>query len=68
MKKLKLILPAVSAVLGLLVAIAPYSFAKVCAMPKMHCHAVTAPTELVLGILILLVSIVQIVTGLKSKA
>ena len=68
MKNLKLILSSVTAVLGLLAAIAPYSFAKVCTMPKMHCHAVTAPTEFVFGILILLISIVQIVTSLKNKA
>ena len=56
MKKLTLILSSLVAVLGLLSALAPYTFAKVCAMPTMHCHAVTAPTEFVLGILVFLIS------------
>lgn len=56
MKKLTLILSSLVAVLGLLSALAPYTFAKVCAMPTMHCHAVTAPTEFVLGILVSLIS------------
>ncbi|WP_294429428.1 DUF4418 family protein [uncultured Treponema sp.] len=59
MKKLNLILASVSALFGLLVALAPYTFAKVCSMPKMHCHAVTAPTEFVLGILIFAFSAFQ---------
>ena len=59
MKKLNLILASVSALFGLLVALAPYTFAKVCSMPKMHCHAVTAPTEFVLGILIFAFSVFQ---------
>jgi len=56
MKNLSLILSSLVAVLGLLSALAPYTFAKVCAMPTMHCHAVTAPTEFVLGILVFLIS------------
>lgn len=56
MKNLNIVLSAVTALLGLLVGIAPYTFAKVCSMPKMHCHAVTAPTVLVFGILIFVIS------------
>ena len=67
MKNVKLILSSLTAVFGLLAALAPYTFAKVCAMEKMHCHAVTAPTEFVLGILILAVSLSQIALIVKQK-
>ena len=59
MKNLNIILSAVVAVLGLLVGIAPYTFAKVCQMSSMHCKAVTAPTVLVFGIVIFVVSAFQ---------
>ncbi|MBB5225997.1 DUF4418 family protein [Treponema ruminis] len=67
MKNLNIVLSAVTALLGLLVGIAPYTFAKVCTMPKMHCHAVTAPTVLVFGILIFLISAFQLVTLWKKR-
>lgn len=67
MKNLNIILASVTAIFGLLVALAPYTFAKVCTMPKMHCHAVTAPTELVLGILIFAISAFQAVTLWKKR-
>ena len=67
MKKLNIILASVTALLGLLVALAPYTFAKVCSMPKMHCHAVTAPTELVLGILIFVISAFHAVSLWKKQ-
>lgn len=67
MKNLNIVLSAVTALLGLLVGIAPYTFAKVCTMPKMHCHAVTAPTVLVFGILIFLISVFQLVTLWKKR-
>ena len=67
MKKLNLILSLLTALFGLLVAIAPYTFAKVCEMPKMHCHAVTAPTVLVFGILIFVISAFQSVILWKKR-
>ena len=67
MKNLSIILSSAAAVFGLLVATAPYTFAKVCDMPKMHCHAVTAPTELVFGVLIFVVSAVQTVILWKKR-
>ena len=67
MKKISIILSSLTAVLGLLVGIAPYTFAKVCDMPKMHCHAVTAPTVLVFGILIFVISSVQTILLWKKK-
>ena len=59
MKNLSIILSSLTALLGLLVGIAPYTFAKVCGMASMHCHKVTAPTVLVFGILIFVLSLVQ---------
>ena len=56
MKNLNIILSGLSALLGLIVGIAPYTFAKVCGMANMHCHKVTAPTVLVFGILIFVIS------------
>ncbi|MBQ4378358.1 MAG: DUF4418 family protein [Treponema sp.] len=67
MKNLNIILSAVTGLLGLLVGIAPYTFAKVCAMEKMHCHAVTAPTVLVFGILIFVISAVQTILLWKKR-
>lgn len=67
MKNVNIILSAVTGLLGLLVGIAPYTFAKVCAMEKMHCHAVTAPTVLVFGILIFVISAVQTVILWKKR-
>ena len=67
MKILNIVFSAVTAVLGLLSGIAPYTFAKVCSMPKMHCHAVTAPTVLVFGILIFAISAVQTVLLWKRR-
>ena len=67
MKNLNIVFSAVTAVLGLLSGIAPYTFAKVCSMPKMHCHAVTAPTVLVFGILIFAISAIQLVTLWKKR-
>ena len=67
MKNLSLILSSLVAVLGLLSALAPYTFAKVCAMPTMHCHAVTAPTEFVLGILVFLISAFNAVLVWKKR-
>ena len=67
MKNLSLILSSLVAVLGLLSALAPYTFAKVCAMPAMHCHAVTAPTEFVLGILVFLISAFNAVLVWKKR-
>jgi hypothetical protein len=59
MKYINIILSTITALLGLIVGIAPYTFAKVCAMASMHCHKVTAPTVLVLGILIFVISTIQ---------
>ena len=67
MKHLNVILSFLTAVLGILVGIAPYTFAKVCAMEKMHCHAVTAPTVLVFGIIIFVISLVQAVISWKKR-
>ena len=67
MKNINIILSSLTALLGLLIGIAPYTFAKVCAMASMHCHKVTAPTVLVFGILILVVSAVQTVTLWKKR-
>lgn len=67
MKNVNIILSAVTGLLGLLVGIAPYTFAKVCAMEKMHCHAVTAPTVLVFGILIFVISAVQTILLWKKR-
>ena len=59
MKYINIILSTITALLGLIVGIAPYTFAKVCAMASMHCHKVTAPTVLVFGILIFVLSTIQ---------
>ena len=59
MKYINIILSSLTSLLGLIVAIAPYTFAKVCAMANMHCHKVTAPTVLVFGILIFVLSTIQ---------
>ena len=67
MKNLNIILSGITAVLGLLVGIAPYTFAKVCGMASMHCHKVTAPTVLVFGILIFVISAVQTVILWKKR-
>lgn len=67
MKNINIILSGLSAVLGLIVGIAPYTFAKVCSMASMHCHKVTAPTVLVFGILIFVVSAVQTVILWKKR-
>ena len=67
MKNLNIILSSLTAVLGLLVGIAPYTFAKVCGMANMHCHKVTAPTVLVFVILIFVVSAAQAVILWKKK-
>ena len=39
----------------------------VCGMPSMHCHSVTQPTLIVLGILLLAVSAVDTVLSLRSR-
>lgn len=67
MKNLNIILSGITAILGILVAIAPYTFAKVCAMPSMHCHKVTAPAVLVFGILIFVISAVQAIILWKKR-
>lgn len=67
MKNLNIILSSLTAVLGILVGIAPYTFAKVCGMASMHCHKVTAPTVLVFGILIFVISAVQAITLWKKR-
>lgn len=67
MNKIVLVLSAVSAVLGLLVAIAPLTFAHVCPNPMMHCHAVTRPTEFVLGMLVFAVSAVQVAVQWRRR-
>ena len=67
MKNIKVVLSGLTALLGLLVGIAPYTFAKVCAMANMHCHKVTAPTVLVFGILIFVISAVQTVILWKKR-
>ena len=59
MKYINIILSTITALLGLIVGIAPYTFAKVCGMANMHCHKVTAPTVLVFGILIFVLSTIQ---------
>ena len=67
MKNINIILSSLTALLGLLVGIAPYTFAKVCGMASMHCHKVTAPTVLVFGILIFVISAVQTVILWKKR-
>lgn len=67
MKNINIILSGLSAVLGLIVGIAPYTFAKVCSMASMHCHKVTAPVVLVFGILIFVISAVQTVILWKKR-
>lgn len=67
MKNIKVVLSALTAVLGILVGIAPYTFAKVCGMASMHCHKVTAPTVLVFGILIFVISVIQTVLLWKKQ-
>ena len=49
------------AILGILTAIAPHTFAKVCGKATMHCHEVTQPTLIVLSILIILATLIQTV-------
>ena len=67
MKNIRIVLSVVTALLGLLVGIAPYTFAKVCGMANMHCHAVTAPTVLVFGILIFVISSAETVLLWKKR-
>ena len=67
MKNINIILSGITAVLGLLVGIAPYTFAKVCGMASMHCHKVTAPTVLVFGIVIFVISAAQTILLWKKR-
>ena len=67
MKNINIILSSLTALLGLLVGIAPYTFATVCGMANMHCHKVTAPTVLVFGIVIFVVSAAQTVILWKKR-
>lgn len=67
MKNISIILSSLTAVLGILVGIAPYTFAKVCGMATMHCHKVTAPTVLVFGILIFVISAAQTIVLWKKR-
>ena len=67
MKNISIILSSLTAVLGILVGIAPYTFAKVCGMANMHCHKVTAPTVLVFGILIFVISAAQTIILWKKR-
>lgn len=67
MKNISIILSSLTAVLGILVGIAPYTFAKVCGMASMHCHKVTAPTVLVFGIVIFVISAAQTIILWKKR-
>jgi len=67
MKNINVILSGITSILGLLVGIAPYTFAKVCGMASMHCHKVTAPTVLVFGILIFVISAANTITLWKKR-
>ncbi len=67
MKNISIILSSLTAVLGILVGIAPYTFAKVCGMASMHCRQVTAPTVLVFGILIFVISAAQTIVLWKKR-
>ncbi|MBR6215386.1 MAG: DUF4418 family protein [Spirochaetaceae bacterium] len=67
MKNISIILSGLTAVLGILVGIAPYTFAKVCGMANMHCHKVTAPTVLVFGIVIFVISAAQTIILWKKR-
>ena len=67
MKNINIILSGLSALLGLIVGIAPYTFAKVCGMANMHCHKVTAPTVLVFGILIFVISVANTIVLWKKR-
>ncbi|MCR5062806.1 MAG: DUF4418 family protein [Treponema sp.] len=67
MKKINIILSALTGLLGILVGIAPYTFAKVCKMASMHCHKVTAPTVLVFGILIFVISLINTIVLWKKR-
>ena len=67
MKNLNIILSGLNALLGLIVGIAPYTFAKVCGMANMHCHKVTAPTVLVFGILIFVISVANTIVLWKKR-
>ncbi len=67
MKQINIVLSSVTALLGLLVGLAPYTFAKVCGMSSMHCHAVTAPTVLVFGIVIFVISAIQTIVLWKKR-
>ncbi|MBP5520718.1 MAG: DUF4418 family protein [Treponema sp.] len=67
MKNINIILSSITALLGLLVGIAPYTFAKVCKMATMHCHKVTAPTVLVFGIVIFVISVIQTIILWKKR-
>ncbi len=46
----------------------PYALIGVCGMAKMHCHAVTRPVLLVLGILLLLTAAIDVLLLLKGRA
>ena len=67
MKNINIILSSLTALLGILVGIAPYTFAKVCGMASMHCHKVTAPTVLVFGIVIFVISLAQTIILWKKR-
>lgn len=67
MKNINIILSSLTAVLGILVGIAPYTFAKVCGMATMHCHKVTAPTVLFFGIVIFVISAAQTIILWKKR-
>lgn len=67
MKNINIILSSLTALLGLLTGIAPYTFAKVCGMASMHCHKVTAPVVLVFGIVIFVISLAQTIILWKKR-
>ena len=67
MKNINISLSSLTALLGILVGIAPYTFAKVCGMASMHCHKVTAPTVLVFGIVIFVISLAQTIILWKKR-
>ena len=53
---------------GLLASSVPTVLIGVCEMPKMNCHAVAAPSLLVLGILTTVLSLVNVIYLLRTTA
>ena len=66
-KALKAVFGAVTAVLGVAIALMPGVIMQLCMMETMHCQAVMKPTAMLLGIVLAVVSVVGIVMAVRGQ-